>query len=295
MSREPVRAAYRSFGVPAAAPWVRSHFHLLALRNARPYRTPTMTESASPVKYLIVGKTGWIANMVAALLKERGESYAFASFRLEQREACERELDTVRPQRVLNCAGVTGRPNVDWCEDHKRETIRSNVVGVLTLADCCAERGIHLTNFATGCIYHYDDGKHRYVSEHGGGDAAHRLRQCAHAASAHAHQRRLITAQLHHQDQQVRARGERAQQRDRAHRTAAGRHQHERTWSHRRVQLHQSRQHHPQSGAGAVPAVHRPALHLEELHPGGAGQNPQSWPLQLRAGRLQATARQSRL
>ncbi|KAK4537726.1 hypothetical protein CDCA_CDCA14G3751 [Cyanidium caldarium] len=126
-----------------------------------------MTESASPVKYLIVGKTGWIANMVAALLKERGESYAFASFRLEQREACERELDTVRPQRVLNCAGVTGRPNVDWCEDHKRETIRSNVVGVLTLADCCAERGIHLTNFATGCIYHYDDGKHRYVSEGG--------------------------------------------------------------------------------------------------------------------------------
>jgi hypothetical protein len=24
---------------------------------------------------------------------------------------------------------VTGRPNVDWCEDHKVETIRGNVIG----------------------------------------------------------------------------------------------------------------------------------------------------------------------
>lgn len=25
----------------------------------------------------------------------------------------------VKPTHVFNCAGVTGRPNVDWCEDHK--------------------------------------------------------------------------------------------------------------------------------------------------------------------------------
>ena len=34
-----------------------------------------------------------------------------------------------KPTHVLNSAGVTGRPNVDWCEDHKQETIRANVVG----------------------------------------------------------------------------------------------------------------------------------------------------------------------
>ena len=34
--------------------------------------------------------------------------------------------------------------------------IRANVVGVLTLADVTNERGIHLTNYATGCIFHYD-------------------------------------------------------------------------------------------------------------------------------------------
>ena len=34
--------------------------------------------------------------------------------------------------------------------------IRVNVVGTLTLADVTNERGIHLTVYATGCIFHYD-------------------------------------------------------------------------------------------------------------------------------------------
>jgi dTDP-4-dehydrorhamnose reductase len=67
------------------------------------------------------------------------------------------ELDEVKPTHVLNAAGVTGRPNVDWCEDHKQETIRANVVGTLNLADLTCARGIHQTVFATGCIFAYDD------------------------------------------------------------------------------------------------------------------------------------------
>ena len=31
-----------------------------------------------------------------------------------------------------------------------------NVLGALNLADICHERGIHLTVYATGCIFHYD-------------------------------------------------------------------------------------------------------------------------------------------
>jgi 3,5-epimerase/4-reductase len=45
-----------------------------------------------------------------------------------------RELDTIKPTHVLNSAGVTGRPNVDWCEANKAETIRSNVIGTLNIA-----------------------------------------------------------------------------------------------------------------------------------------------------------------
>ena len=36
----------------------------------------------------------------------------------------------VRPTHVLNAAGVTGRPNVDWCESHKVGIVVSSVVPV---------------------------------------------------------------------------------------------------------------------------------------------------------------------
>ena len=36
------------------------------------------------------------------------------------------------------------------------ETIRVNVLGMLNLADICFEKKIHLTTYATGCIFHYD-------------------------------------------------------------------------------------------------------------------------------------------
>ena len=76
---------------------------------------------------------------------------------MENREATAKVLDDYKPTHVLNAAGCTGRPNVDWCEDNKEATIRSNVIGTMNLTDLCFQRGIHITVFATGCIYHYDE------------------------------------------------------------------------------------------------------------------------------------------
>lgn len=80
-----------------------------------------------------------------------------ANSRLEDREAVAAELDEIKPTHVLNAAGITGRPNIDWCETHKPETIRTNVIGTLNLADLCYIRDIHCTVYATGCIFVYDE------------------------------------------------------------------------------------------------------------------------------------------
>jgi len=110
------------------------------------------------MSYLIFGgATGWIGGKLIELLKEEGATYHIAKSRLQEREKVIAELDEYKPKYVLNAAGLTGRPNVDWCEDHKQEVIRTNVIGTLNLADLCFERGIHMTNYATGCIYEYDD------------------------------------------------------------------------------------------------------------------------------------------
>jgi 3,5-epimerase/4-reductase len=111
---------------------------------------------ASAQKFLIFGKTGWIGGLLGDLLKEQGADYEYANARLQDREAVIADLERVKPTHVLNAAGLTGRPNVDWCEDHKIEVIRANVIGTLNLADVTNEKGIHLTTYATGCIFHYD-------------------------------------------------------------------------------------------------------------------------------------------
>ncbi len=63
-------------------------------------------------------------------------------------------LDEHHPDVVINFAGKTGKPNVDWCETNPLPTMRSNVVGALVLAEACAERGIHLTHIASGCVFY---------------------------------------------------------------------------------------------------------------------------------------------
>lgn len=60
------------------------------------------------------------------------------------------------PTAVVNAAGKTGKPNVDWCETHQAETYRGNVQGPLTLADACAEAGVYLLHLASGCIFYGD-------------------------------------------------------------------------------------------------------------------------------------------
>ena len=68
----------------------------------------------------------------------------------------EEDIARVKPTHVVNAAGDTDRPNVDWCETHRPETIRANVVGVLVLADVTRAYNLNLVNYSTGCIFECD-------------------------------------------------------------------------------------------------------------------------------------------
>lgn len=107
--------------------------------------------------YLIFGKNGWIGGKLIELLTAQGKTFYLADSRTYNRESVLAEFEKYKPTHVLNAAGVTGRPNVDWCEDHKEETIRTNVIGTLNIADICSSLGVHHTLYATGCIFEYDE------------------------------------------------------------------------------------------------------------------------------------------
>ncbi|KAG0490144.1 hypothetical protein HPP92_007007 [Vanilla planifolia] len=125
-----------------------------------------LTGDALTLKFLIYGRTGWIGGLLGRLCDEQGIPYVYGAGRLENRAMLVEDIASASPTHVFNAAGVTGRPNVDWCESHRVETIRANVIGTLTLADVCRERGLVLVNYATGCIFEYDDA-HKLGSEIG--------------------------------------------------------------------------------------------------------------------------------
>ncbi|GJT74218.1 trifunctional UDP-glucose 4,6-dehydratase/UDP-4-keto-6-deoxy-D-glucose 3,5-epimerase/UDP-4-keto-L-rhamnose-reductase RHM1 [Tanacetum coccineum] len=101
---------------------------------------------------------------VATLLKN--QLYEYGRGRLEDRSQLLSDIQTIKHTHVFNAAGVTCRPNLDWCESHKTETICTNVTGTLNLADVYREHGLLMINYASGCIFKYD-AKHlerfRYV------------------------------------------------------------------------------------------------------------------------------------
>lgn len=105
---------------------------------------------------LLFGATGWIGGQMRKLMREIGWDVLDATSRLEDTEEVARDLDTFKPQAVVNAAGLTGRPNIDALETQKVQTTRVNVVGAVSLAAECEARGIYLATFATGCIYEYD-------------------------------------------------------------------------------------------------------------------------------------------
>ena len=79
---------------------------------------------------------------------------------IADRQAVSAALDAHRPELVINCAGKTGRPNVDWCETHRLETLHANVTGALVVMEECLQRDIYLVHLGSGCIYAGDnDGK----------------------------------------------------------------------------------------------------------------------------------------
>lgn len=63
------------------------------------------------------------------------------------------QIGKYNPEIIINCIGKTGRPNIDWCEDHKDETFFSNVTIPTLIAEACANTDIYMVHIGSGCVY----------------------------------------------------------------------------------------------------------------------------------------------
>ncbi len=107
-------------------------------------------------RYLLLGGTGYVGTAFQAELARR-----HADFRNVTRTKCDytvfaKLLSLLRehqPTFVINCAGATGKPNVDACEFAKAETLLGNVTLPQTISHACEIAGVAWGQVSSGCIY----------------------------------------------------------------------------------------------------------------------------------------------
>ncbi len=105
---------------------------------------------------LLLGATGYVGQQFAHELTARGRAFTALSRRTLDYTRFDPFLKYLRDQKpefVVNCAGYTGKPNVDACEDHKADTLAGNTLLPQTLAHACSAAGIPWGHVSSGCIF----------------------------------------------------------------------------------------------------------------------------------------------
>ena len=108
------------------------------------------------IDYIIFGPNGFLGSNIVSLLKIEMKNFITSDLRLHETDKIRELFLLYKPKYVINCAGITGTPNIFWCDEHKTETIENNITYQLTMASICKEYGIHLTIFGSGGIFNND-------------------------------------------------------------------------------------------------------------------------------------------
>ena len=99
------------------------------------------------MKILVVGR-GWTGNKVYRELLARDHST-----QLIDHKSVFNNIKHTKVDWVVNCAGITGYPNVDSCESQPDATMDANAIFPLLLHKACQQHNIKFAHFSSGCIY----------------------------------------------------------------------------------------------------------------------------------------------
>lgn len=105
---------------------------------------------------LLLGASGYIGEaFVAELQRRKADFITLARKQVDYTrfDSLQEFLQAKKPVFVINCAGYTGKPNVDACELDKAGTLLGNAMLPQTIAHACAAVKIPWGHVSSGCIY----------------------------------------------------------------------------------------------------------------------------------------------
>lgn len=104
----------------------------------------------------ILGATGYVGSALSKYLETNEEPYTTYTARFPlNRNDFKRHLIKNGVDAVINCAGFTGKPNVDECEKEglKIECLNANTILPRLIADVCNDLSIRMVHVSSGCIF----------------------------------------------------------------------------------------------------------------------------------------------
>ena len=109
-----------------------------------------------PLRIALLGSSGYVGARFAAEAQHRGHK-CLAIRRSEcdiyDADRLSARLDDCAADLLINCAGYTGKPNVDACEQHKMECLAANAVLPGVVAQACDQLELTWGHVSSGCIY----------------------------------------------------------------------------------------------------------------------------------------------
>ena len=106
--------------------------------------------------FLLLGSSGYVGTKFRHRMAERQMPFLAVSRTdcdIYDATALSKFIDKAKANFLINCAGYTGKPNVDACELHKTECLQANAVLPGIIDDACQRVGIRWGQVSSGCIY----------------------------------------------------------------------------------------------------------------------------------------------
>ena len=103
--------------------------------------------------YFLLGSTGYIGRSIFNILTENYKKVYCVKNRMNELESISKLIEIYKPKYFINAAGLTGIPNTKWCNEHKKETLITNVVEQIAIVNLCNEKNVHCTIIGSGAIF----------------------------------------------------------------------------------------------------------------------------------------------
>lgn len=112
------------------------------------------------MKILLLGKDGYVGKKFVSFLKDEEvnvSSFSRKDFNFLDKDILNKIIKSNKPDFIINCAGYTGKPNVDACETNKESCWLGNVTLPKTISEIANNYKIKYIQVSSGCIYSGDN------------------------------------------------------------------------------------------------------------------------------------------